>query len=442
VDALSEESSVLWILTSIALGVFAVGSAASLLAWLRGQGPLAGVCTFLVFGLLHQIASLGDGATAHTLAEGALLGAGIGGFVALRALLRTTRERDRAEDVHWDSMETVRRMTELAAAPGQDLQTKLSTMLALGATRFGLEHAVAWMLDEDGGRALCLHPPDIDEQAIPAERLRQAAQSSRPLTLIDTTPSGSRVFFGTSVQAGGQVFGSLGFAGSRPPDARFAATDKDLVNLMAQWLASELGQAAPANPAPSRPPRPRRASAPRRPSSRRRGEDLNATLRRCETKLRRRLAADATLELVLEPGLPDLQPLRVSLPALVESLVDAAVRLAPAGRIQIRTAALAPARADAATPGSGDVTLSVSVEGAGIDPDSLARIFENPADGDEGGGWNALPLAQLERMLRQGGADLSVSLEPPRRASLTAFVPPRARGDALPSQLPTAPQPS
>ena len=426
------------ILAALALIVFACGAAVSAVAWLRGAAALASTTALFALGLARQIALLFDGETARAVAESAVIGVGIAGFAGLRALRRVTRERDRAEDIHWDSMETVRMLTELAAGTGSDPRGRLAQVLELGTRRFGLEHAVAWSAEGEAGRALGVHSEGIHEPAaalpIPVEQLRQAARSERPVTLVEGRGASRRVFFGTSVRVGGRIRGSLGFAGSRELDARFAATDKDLIALMAQWLATELERQE--RPASAETPAPAPTRAPRRAPARS-GVDLNATLRRSEAKLRRHLGADATLDLELDPALPAARLGRVSPPALVESLVAGASRLAPAGRVRIRTAALAPGPGTGGEESAGDVTLAVEVDGAGdIDDAALAQLFDTRADAEA---WaRALPLAQLERLLRHGGGDLSVSLEPPHRAVLTAFAPAAAPRAARKTEAPAA----
>jgi hypothetical protein len=445
------EDVLLGLLPVLTGGLFALGAGMSALAWARGKAPLAGVTTLFAFGLGRQIALSFDSELARLVADGAIFGMGCAGIVALRAVRRTTHERNRAEDLHWDAMETVRTLTELASGAGSDLSAKLAKVLALGVSRFGLERAAAWRADEDGGRILATHPPpehrEGEPPAVPVERLEQAARAGRPLVLVDAKPAPTAVFFGAAVRSGDRVWGSLGFAGARAPESRFAATDKDLISLMAQWLAIELEREgrgarreselatrdAPEIAAPerARPAAEPEAGAPAasptlRPG--RRGGDLNAAIRRSEAKLKRRIGVDASLELALATSLPRTRAGSISLPALIESLVVAAVRLAPDGRIRVETA------------DAGDVTLAVRVEGSGLDEAALARVFEGPNGGDPGGG-GALPLAQLERLLRHGGGDLSVSLEPPRRVTLTAFVPAQANESAKPTDA-RAPQSS
>lgn len=433
---MTPETAPLWILAWITLGVFAFGTAKAARAWIRRSAALAGVTAVFALGMARQIGLLLSGAggriafDARTGAEIAFLGIAIAGFVALRANRRTTRERDRAEDLHWDSMETVRMMTELASGPDSDFQTRLGTLLALGAERFELELGVAWRLDGEGGGAIAIHPPTAGDEAgrLSSDLLRRAANATRPVALIDASRDHPRTFFGTSVRSEGRIHGSLAFEGRGGATLRFTATDKDLLNLMAQWLATELDREAAAEAAPAL-----RAASLRRVIGRPERSDLNAAVHHCEAKLRRRLGVEATLELRLDPAAPAARPTRVSLATLVESLVEAAAQLAPAGRIRVETKSLA----GASDSGSGDVTLEVRVEGKAVDADTLQRILEAGDDTGEPGAPGPLPLSRLEGLLRRSGGDLSVSLEPGRNAQFTAFLPSLAQAGASQTSMPS-----
>ena len=360
-----------------------------------------------------------------TAAEVAILSAVLGGLIAVRSLRRTTRERDRVEDLHWDSMEAVRAISELAARPGADLSDKVRSVLELGAARFGLDLGIAWRESgEPDGELLALRAPDPEADRSRARvdellpRLREAARAARPAVLGGGDDR--RVLFAAPFAADG-ARGALAFAGSRGRGDRFTATDKDLLGLMAVWLAGELERRARAEgPAPAPEPAPPVAPALRRPLPRR-DRDLNAAVRQAERGLRRRVGADATLEIALAEDLPPVAGGRLPLAALVESVVLAAARLAPTGRIRVETAR--PAYAGPAVR-SGDVTLSACVTGD-VDAAALERLSEEP-DAADAGPRMALSFARLERLLRRDGADLSVAVEPGRRALVTAYLPARA----------------
>jgi len=435
-------------IVAITLGLCLLGLAYSV--WLAARLSTAATGLALLFGFAaaRQVFVLYEGSlpawepSATAFAELAVMGIALGGLAALRALRRTTRERDRVEDLHWDSMEAVRVMSEVAARPGADLGQKVGTVLQHGAVRFGLELGIAWC-ERDGGEieVIGVHAPDAEQQqSLLAElrpRLEDASRGTRAQVVVERGAE-PRVFFGTRIAIGDGGHGVLAFAGSRDPEERLTATDKDLLGLMAQWLGAELERRArPAARAVAdaehevadaehevahAPPVAR--IAPLRP---RRGRDLNAAVRRAEGALRRRVGTDATLELALDPQLPKVRAGRLSLATIVESAVLTAARLAPTGRIRVETRAPEEEAAD----------LLLCVQASGdVDAGALQRLFDEAPDAETPRG--GLPFSRLERLLRSDGGDLSVSIEPGERAVLTAYLPaapptPRDRERARPA---------
>jgi hypothetical protein len=439
-----------------------IGLAASLAVWVRGAGAAGALAALFACGALWGGATVLAGSTwplpadPDVLADAALLGAALCGLFALSALRRTSRELERAEDLHWDSMELVRGLRALATQPGAGLDERLERLLELGAARFGLDHGLVCRIADAGLELLAWQAPQrqaptVELLAALEPRLRQAARSAQPLAtpelVRDATPSALRDFLAATAFPAAGAPCVLAFAGRRETQ-RFTATDKDLIGLLADWLRGELAarEPVPAQPQPRThtlqpPPRPEpqpqpRPSAKRPPAPARARDDLNAALRRLEPRLRALVGADASLELALADALPPLVPQRIGLEALVESLVVAACGLASGGALRLETALLA---AHGEAPGAGShATLAVRVRGGAVDTDALARAFDAPSFAQDGS--SALPLAQVEELLRRAGGDLSVQVEPGLGAQLTAFLPgappprPRAsRADSAPA---------
>jgi hypothetical protein len=414
-------------LSAATLAVTLIGLLGSLAVWVSGRGAAAPLCALFALGALYQgIGLLADSswplpADPALLAEAALFGVACAGLVALWTLRRTTRERDQSEDLHWDSMEVVRGLGEAAGRSGASFDEKITRVLELGSARFELTYALAAKLGSGGTELLAWRAPEAGPQgaelaAALEPRLRLAAEGSRAVALragANGTPAAIGAFLGASARLADGSSCVLAFAGAASSDASLTATDKDLCLLLAQWLRGELELRSLAA-MPARAPSP--AAAVRVPDP----HDLNDAVRRSETRLRTLVAADATLELTLAPGLPGLRPQRVALDALVESLVVAAHGLAPSGALRIETSPLA-----AGVPGDPEsyATLAVRVRGAAIDADAMARAFADPLAGDAEGA--ALPLAKVESLLRRAGGDLSVQVEPGRGAVLTAYLPGR-----------------
>jgi hypothetical protein len=99
---------------------------------LASLGAQQGVALWQTWGDPARF-DLATGAAAAGLATSAL------GLLAVLALGRTLRDLDRAETLHWESMEGVRGLTDLAARRDVDLEERLPVLLemggAAGATR-------------------------------------------------------------------------------------------------------------------------------------------------------------------------------------------------------------------------------------------------------------------------------------------------------------------
>jgi hypothetical protein len=415
-----------------------LGLLGALAVWVSGRG--AGLTLAAAFSLfaLHQAAGLLSGtrwplpADPELLAQCALLGGVAMSVLGLYSLRRTTRERDAAEDLHWDSMEVIRGVNEAAARPGASFEDKLARVLELGCARFELDSAVACRVASGAPELLAWRAPetgtrgDALAQAL-AVRLAQAAEGPRAFEIRDTdagTPESLARFLGAPARLADGSVCVVAFAGAGAQ--RFTATDKDLCQLLAQWLRAELelraAQAAPRVAAAPSAPRSEAATA---------RHDLNRAVLRSETRLRTLVAADATLELALATELVALRPQHVPLETLVESLVVAAHALAPSGALRVETSDVGGARGAGA--GAAYATLAVRVRGTSIDADALARVFAAmPVHTGEASGA-ALPLADVEGLLRRAGGDLSVDVEPGRGAVLTAFLPARAPRAAQPA---------
>jgi hypothetical protein len=108
----------------------------------------------------------------------------------------------------------------------------------------------------------------------------------------------------------------------------------------------------------------------------------------------------------------------------VESLVEAAARLCPTGRVTLAT--------EPPAEGGSETVLRVAVAGP-VQRTAVERVFAEPADG-EAVPHGTLPLSRLERLLRADGGDLSISIEPGVQAVLTAWLPSGAARESKPSR--------
>jgi hypothetical protein len=412
-------------LLGVTLAALLVGAAVSIALALRRGEEALGFAVLFALGAARQISRLASGELGelaldtNTVGEMALLGASLAGLVSLYALDRTARERDRAEDLHWDSMEAVRVLSELAGRAGIDFDEKLRSLLEIGAARFDLEVGVLCRVRDDSARVIAFRAPRNSDltsetvlEALEAP-LRNTVSATRPLALSLVEESAApklHAYFGTAIRTGSEVHGVLAFASPHRRRRRepITATDKDLLGLMAQWLGTELER------------REQRVQT-RRPGAAGRGEGRrDAVRRRLERRLRR--LADPHLQVSIDPDLWRARSGDVSFETLSCALVRGARGLSPDGQLTLETGTSDGGQPDAPAT-SRCLTLGVTIRDAALDAEALTRAFACDPDEPAPARPDAAPsLSSLQRLLQREGGDLSLAVEPGHGATLTAYV--------------------
>jgi GAF domain-containing protein len=399
---------------------------------------------------------------AATAADGAFLLASLLCLFVVVALWRTLGERDRIESLHWDAMEGVRALGALGDSPSADFDAYLARLLEIGCACFGVEVGIVSRVGGKRYEVMAIRAPasvPVAKGAVfPLEETCCAGVLGAARTLALSGGRAARppsnafrfqAYLGTAIAQGEGSYGTLCFASLAPRTAPFTATDKDLLRVMAQSLAAQLGRREPVR-APAvrseRPGGPERSSpARRRGLAVARSVDLNAVLGRVRRQLELAAGPGIELELRTAPDLRAAQDPRLPLDAIVLSLVRNAVDAMPeGGKLTLETANLEvaggePGIVPALVPNR-YVTLSVRDTGKAIDADALARVFEPPTSGADIEG--RLPLATVYRLLQRCGGDLSVSAEPGRGTDFTVFLPLAEALPPKPGAGPAAPAPT
>jgi hypothetical protein len=192
---------------------------------------------------------------------GGLIGLAVAvlGVFAVVALWRTLGERDRAEKLHWDSMETVRVINELNESDSIPLDARIAKLLEMGTSRFDLEIGILARVRKNRYEIVAIHSPE----SFPATSgavfsleetfCKNTLNSERPIGLeriaeSDCAESLHRAAFpfsaylGAAITVDGASYGTLSFASFEPRKNRFNGTEKDLIRLMAQWIGTEIGK--------------------------------------------------------------------------------------------------------------------------------------------------------------------------------------------------------
>ncbi len=437
------------LLTSI--GILLIATVASLTLWIRsGERRVALLSALLMLLAVRQGVAFWLGTDAPLVldpagaAELAALAASVLGLAAVGAMARTVAERDGAEALHWDSMEVVRVLGELARKPTSDLDDNLSTLLRLGCARFALPVGVVSRLNGQRCEVVALEvPPDLPVETGASFELANTpfgatVSSDRPLALerVEDAPGSVqaafcfRSYLGTAIRVGGAVHGTLSFGGIEARKARFTGTDKDLLNLMAQWIGAQIERrealyasddsSAASEALPTVPGAGQRVG----PTG---GVDLNAIARRVERRLRSRLGQRVEIDLTLAPERQLARANRGVVEAVVQALVLHARDAMPeGGRITVETRRLESGGGDPAAAG-GYVTLSVSDTGSQLDADALSRVFEpsrEPIETDlEREPEGRLALSTAYQLIQHDGGDISVDVRSGRGATFTVYLP-------------------
>jgi len=430
-----------------------------------------------------------------------LLGLAVGalGVLTVVALWRTLAERDRAEKLHWDSMETVRIIDELNENDSMPCDTKIAKLLAMGADRFGLEVAMVARVHEGRYEIIAIHAPENfpvakgDVFPLEATVCKNIVNSDRPVGIeripeSDAVGSNERstfgfgAYLGAAIRIDGTTYGTLSFASLEPRADRFSGTEKDLIRLMAQCVGSEIarGDAAktfteasdegPALAASARAPSiahraalaepttvtvDETASLPRTRSDQYVGRviDPNRILQRIDNELRTLAGDSVNFTLKLDPKLGFAAAQNVPLEAIARTLVmNARDAMPEGGELVIESANLEIAGGDSgqmpAVAPDRYVTISFRDSGAEPDAEALARLFDRaPVDAEPPSGLRRLPLSTVYRVLQICGGDLSVKVEPGRGSTFTVFLPRarervRAPRKAAPARAPLLPNPT
>jgi len=194
-----------------------------------------------------------DLATASALAG---LGIGLLGLLSVFALSRTLAELERAESIHWESMEGVRGLTDLASRREVAMEERLPALLAMGCDRLGLE--IGLVSRVSGGRyeVSAIHAPEsfpiragtafdladtICAATLASERpvAASSAEDVHWLTNPTRDPFHFEAYLACAIRVHGESRGTLVFASLEPRTSRFTASHKDLLVLMAQWIGTE-----------------------------------------------------------------------------------------------------------------------------------------------------------------------------------------------------------
>jgi hypothetical protein len=381
-------ATLLW----ITLATSAVGLVTTLVVATRCDGRASAL--LLLFGgvLVHQSLVAVDPPTASLTLSAAglqavsLLAIALGGLVGLFGLARIGRERNGAEELHWDAMEMLRAVNEISLPGGSE--EPLAELLTIGARRFELEIAAVLLRGAREPVALRMPGgPEVDRPRV-ASALRRYAEWKSDRPFIDDTPGPTpplpltRVFIAT-LYRDGEAFGNLAFASTAPNTRKLTATDKDLLALLANSATRLLSPESRETPDAAR----------SEPS--------------LVDRLRERLAGNA-VELALDPSFEDAPDAEIPLEDIAYGLACGARLVSSTGGLRVESGSIRSPEGE-----SQFITLTVHIDDPALDASALNGVSTT----------GSTSLEALGEQLKNHGGDVSMSVETGVGASMTAFVP-------------------
>ncbi|MEZ3117757.1 PAS domain S-box protein [Halobaculum sp. MBLA0147] len=163
---------------------------------------------------------------------------------------------DATDGRHADDLAAFRDLHEITADPEHDVDERIDRLLRLGATQFGTDYAFLARADRDTGEYEVtaslsghdhLEPGAVHDlsdtycrHVIEGDRETPATTHDTRAALSATDPAHEQFGLGCHVAAeiavDGEVYGTLCFAADEPRAAPFSATERRLLQTMADWL--------------------------------------------------------------------------------------------------------------------------------------------------------------------------------------------------------------
>lgn len=233
------------------------------LLWLLARDdPLRG--TMGATGILYLLLTLGAAHRQHhTLTQSLRLG-----LENLSVARSFAREKEKAEEINRqladrqaalrDSVEAMRELYRVISTPRRHASDQIQAMLAMGCQRFRM--AIGILCHVDGQCYEVAHAiapggevARGDVFALGDTYCRDTLRARAPLHFEHASAGpwrqhpcyrkyGLEAYLGVPVRVGEQVYGTLNFSDFKPRPAPFTTVDRELIQLMAQWVGGALEQ--------------------------------------------------------------------------------------------------------------------------------------------------------------------------------------------------------
>jgi hypothetical protein len=379
-----------------------------------------------------DLARFGAGLAAHSLAA-----------VSAVALARALHERSRAEFVQWQSMESLRVLSEHLAQPRTEQD--LESLLEIGCKRFQLDSGLVVVQRESGvveveaavslaGSQIALGAHSEAGQSLCAAALASDSPlavehaSQGPWAANPGGPFEFESFLAIRLLQPDAPARAVCFGARSPRPDRFTGVDKSLLSLLARGIEGRLRPQAAVGDSPAL-DRPQSQGSPAATSGS--GPPVEADAVALDIQLQKLRPAFTQLVGTQTPLTFDLgargahtEIAAPSLQRIARALLLHAAAAGPEGEGSLLLETR-PAVGPGAAQSAAFVTLVVRREGAQLSADELSALHAGLSPSREHGN-RPLPLPRVIRLLQDAGGDLSLESDGSvggRGVSFTAWLP-------------------
>lgn len=243
--------------------VYAVPLALPPVLWLLLHGdPLRGVMG--VTGALYLLLALGTAYHYHdALIRSLRLAQEKSELACLCAVAKEQAERSHQQIATQqaallDSVDAMRELYATISTPRHHADEQIQALLAMGRQRFGLDIGILSHIEGERyevAQVLASGSEIVqgDIFALGDTYCRDTVRAGGPIGFEQVSSDRQQqhpcyqkfrleAYLGVPVRVGGQVYGTLNFSAARPRLTPFTAVDRELIQLMAQWISGTLEQ--------------------------------------------------------------------------------------------------------------------------------------------------------------------------------------------------------
>jgi PAS domain S-box-containing protein len=165
-------------------------------------------------------------------------------------------ERRQAESRRLRDEKSIRDLYNIASSQQMSFSDKMQSLLAMGCGHYNLETGYLTRLDGESLIVIEANSPanqisKNDGLNVYETYWRETLRFNTPVVIERASASEwathpaylrykTEAYIGATVNVRGQVYGGLAFSSRQPRSTRFDSADKEFLNLMAQWVGSEI----------------------------------------------------------------------------------------------------------------------------------------------------------------------------------------------------------